>query len=147
MVYHLVSSAPKEHSSKSHPKYPKCWKNLNTQILLDCTQTDIYCCKAATYSCAVASLGMIDSCCLYVFPSVFNNLQSDFGQRLFKWYWDGWNLLLLATKENLHKIPVVPLLTNSVPINWFVMHRNSMTVNCGTREWTCATNMMRSTHW
>ena len=32
-----------------------------------------YCCEATTYSCAAASLGEIDSPCLYVFLSVFNN--------------------------------------------------------------------------
>ena len=32
-----------------------------------------YCCEAATYSCAVALLGMIDSRCLYVSLSVLNN--------------------------------------------------------------------------
>ena len=34
---------------------------------------DYNCCAAATDSCAVASLGEIDSRCLYVFLSVFNN--------------------------------------------------------------------------
>ena len=32
-----------------------------------------YCCEAAIYSCAAASLGEIDSRCLYVFLPVFNN--------------------------------------------------------------------------
>ena len=74
-------------------------------------------------------------------------LQSDLSQGLFEWYWNGLNSLLLATKGNLRQIPVVPLLTDSEPIYRFVMHHNSITVNCGTRERTCATNMMRSTHW
>ena len=74
-------------------------------------------------------------------------LHRDFGQRRFKWNWNGWNSLLLVTKENLRQIPVVPLLTDSEPIYRFVMHHNSMTVNWGGRERTYATNTMRSTHW
>ena len=53
----------------------------------------------------------------------------------------------LATKEHSHQIPILPLLTDSKPVFLFVMDHNSMTVNCGTRERTCATNTICSTHW
>ena len=86
---------------------------------------------------------ILDACMFFCLLSTI--LQSDFAKRLFKWYWNGWNSLSLATKENLRQIPVVPLLTVSEPLCRFVMQHNSMTVNYGTRERTCATNMMRST--
>ena len=43
--------------------------------------------------------------------------------------------------------PVLSRLTDSKPTYWFVINHNSMTVNCRTREQTCGTNTMRSTHW
>ena len=90
---------------------------------------------------------MIDSRCLYVFGVFSTILQSDFDQWLLKWYWNDRNLLLLTTKENLRQIPVVPLLTDLEPMYQFLIHHNYMTVNCGTRERTCATSTLHSTHW
>ena len=90
------------------------------------------CCEAATYSCEVASLGVIDSWCLYVSLSVFNNFQhfstifNNF-QRLFKWHWNGWNSLLLTTKEHTSH-PCLSLLTDSKPMYRFTMLHNSMAV-------------------
>ena len=104
---------------------------------------DSNCCEAAIYSCVEASLGAIDSRPVCLFSTI---LQSDFGQRLLKWHRHGWNSPLLATKEHLRHISVLLLLIDSKPIYRFVMHHNSMSVNCRTREWTCATNAMRSTH-
>ena len=49
---------------------------------------NINCCEAATYSCKVGSLDVIDSRCLCVFLSIFNNFQPF--QRLFKWYLKKW---------------------------------------------------------
>ena len=74
------------------------------------------CCEAATYSCTVASLGEIDSWCLYVFCLFSTILKSDFGQRLLKWHRNGWNSLLLATKEHLRHISVLLLLIDSADI-------------------------------
>ena len=48
-------------------------------------------------------------------------------------------------RKSLHT-PVHQQLTDSKPIYRIVMHHNSMTVNCGSREWTCETNTMRNTH-
>ena len=49
-------------------------------------------------------------------------------------------------QKTIRHIPVLPLLTDSKPIYRLTMHHNSMTVNCGTRERTYATNTMHSTH-
>ena len=87
------------------------------------------------------ALSILDLVCL--FSTI---LQNDFGQRVLKWHRNGWNSPLLATKENLCHILVLLLLIDSKPIYRFVMHHNSMSVNCGTRGWTCATDTVRSTH-
>ena len=52
-------------------------------------------------------------------------LQSDFGQQLLKWHPNGWDSLLLATKEHLRHICVLLLSVDSKPIYRFVMHHNS----------------------
>ena len=89
----------------------------------------------------IALESRLDLLCLF---STF--LQSDFGQRLLKWHQNGWNSPLLGKNEHLRHISVLLLLIDSKPIYRFAMDHNLMSVNCGTREWTCATNTMRSTH-
>ena len=44
-------------------------------------------------------------------------------------------IVLLAAKEHLCHISLLPSLIDSKPIYRFVMHHNSMSANCGTREW------------
>ena len=46
--------------------------------------------------------------------------------RPLKWHRNGWNSLLLATKEHVGHISALLLLIDSKPIYRFVMHHNSM---------------------
>ena len=76
------------------------------------------------------------------FLSVFNNFAKWLRWVAFKLHWNSWNSLLLATKEHSLHVHVLPLLTNSKPTYWFVVHHDSMNVNRWTRERTCAINTM-----
>ena len=105
-----------------------------------------HCCEAAPIfaQCLRYAWSILDACMLF---GLFSTISlSDFDQRLFKWNWTV-GIRFYWQQKKTRRIPVNPLLTGSKPIYGFVMHQNSMTVNCGTRERTCATKTMRSTHW